>query len=253
MQFTKPFAASAFSVSILFAQASSVPSVETNYPGLNPNRYINLTVDGPLRHVFGGNDQMAGFPLARFLETAGWGQIPKDSISEYLVGIDGDDTATFPLSEVLTQSFDNRVWLVMEQGGKALSRTESPTMVGVASGGVVAVSVKHVQHIRVTNVVSQQPLDDVDFGRLSRYEKDEVGRTLWKKFVRAEGISVMVLTCSTDGRPEKSAVVLSEQISKWDDRHLLEFLGGSLALGIDPKGTIKRVDGFTVVPLRFPL
>ena len=252
MQFTKPFAASAFCVSILFAQPSLVPSVEINYPGLNPNRYINITVDGPLHHVFGGDDQMAGFPLAQFLETAGWGQIPKGTISQYLVRIDGDDTATLPLSEILRRSFDNRVWLVMQQGGKALSRTEVPWVVAVASDGVVALSVKHVHHIRVTSMISQQPMDDVEFGRLAGYEKDEVGRTLWKKYVRVEGVSLMVLTSSTDGRPEKSAVLLSEQISKWDDRYLLGFLAGSESFGIDPEGTIKRVGEFTVVRLRFP-
>jgi hypothetical protein len=77
-QFTRAFAVTTLSVASLFAQRPSVPSVDINYPGLNPNRYISLTLDGSLRHVFAANDQMLGFPLAQFLDTAGWGQIPKD-------------------------------------------------------------------------------------------------------------------------------------------------------------------------------
>src|ERR1017187_6391593 len=144
MQFTKSFAVFNLGAALLFAQSTSKPSVEINYPGLNPNRYINITLDGSGRHVFAASDkgtagEMTGMPLAEFLETAGWGQIPKNDISQYFVRFDGTDTATLPLSEVLRQSMDSRVWLVMEQGGKPLSGAEVPLVVAVAPGGAVTV------------------------------------------------------------------------------------------------------------------
>ena len=46
MQLAMPLAASALWVSALLAQSTAAPSVEINYPGPNPNRYINLTLDG---------------------------------------------------------------------------------------------------------------------------------------------------------------------------------------------------------------
>ena len=262
MLLPRALAASGLWAVALLAQPASLPSVEVNYPGLNPNRYINLTLDWSLHHVFaaggeGKQGEMAGVPLAAVLETAGWGQIPKEDVSQYLVRLEGDETATLPLSEVLRRSLDNRAWLVIEQGGKPLSRTEVPVMVAVASGGQVTLSVKHVQRIRVTNVTTHEPHDDVEFDRLSGYEagykRDEAGRTLWKKYVRVEGVPVMIVTSSTGGRLEKNAVLWSEQVSDWSDRRLFDFLAGSVALAIEGNGTIERVGGFTVVRLRFPL
>jgi len=106
MQFGKQLAAFTLCGAALLAQSIPVPSVEINYPGLNPNRYIDIAASFPLHAV---NGQMAGFTLARFLETAGWGQIPIDTVSQYLVRLDGDATATFPLSQVLSRSLVDRV------------------------------------------------------------------------------------------------------------------------------------------------
>lgn len=258
MPFAKPFVASALCLASLFAQSASKPSMEINYPGLNPNRYINITLDGFSRHGLVVNDQgtpseTIGFPLVQFMETAGWGKTPKDDVSHYLVRIDGDSTAILTLSEVLRRSLDYRVWLVPYQCPQPLSRTEAPLVLAVGSDGVVTARVNHVRRIRVTNVASRQLIDDAEFGRLSGYERNEGYRTLWWEYVRVEGIPVMIVTCSTEGRPEKSAVLLSEQVSEWNDGRLLDFLAGSVALRIDQEATIKRGGEFTVVRLRFAL
>jgi len=63
----------------------------------------------------------------------------------------------------------------------------------------------------------------------------------------------MIVTCSMEGRPEKSAVLLSEKVSEWDDGRLLGFLAGSVALRIDHEATVKRGGEFTVVLLRLAL
>ena len=63
----------------------------------------------------------------------------------------------------------------------------------------------------------------------------------------------MIVTCSREGRPEKSAVLLSEQVSEWKDSRLLDFLAGSVALRIDKEAIVKRGVDFTVVRLRFAL
>jgi hypothetical protein len=258
VQFAKPLVASALCVASLFAQSTSNPSVEINYPGLNANRYINITVDGFSEHGLTVNDQgvpseMVGFPLVQFMETAGWGKTPKDEVSQYLVRIEGDSTAILALSEVLRRSLDYRVWLVTGQCGTPLCITVAPSVLAVGSDGVVTARVKHVRRIRVTNVTSQELIDDAEFGRLSGYERDEGYRTLWWEYVRVEGIPVMIVTCSKEGRPEKSAVLLSEQVSEWNDGRLLDFLAGSVALRIDQQAKINRVGDFTVVGLRFAL
>lgn len=258
MQFTRPLVTSALCVAGLFAQSTSKRSVEINYPGLNPDRYINLTLQGLSEHGLAVNDQgtpneMLGTPLVQFMEAAGWGNTPKDEVSQYLVRIEGDSTAVLTLSEVLRRSLDYRVWLVTQQSGKPLSRTEAPWVLAVGSNGVVTARVKHVRRIRVTNVSSRQPIDDAEFARFSRYERAAGIRNLWWEYVRVEGIPVMIVTCSSEGRPEKSAVLLSERVSEWSDRRLLDFLAGPVALRMDPEATVKRVDEFTVVRLRFAL
>jgi hypothetical protein len=258
MRFTKPFAASALCAAGLFAQSVSNRSLEINYPGLNSNRYINITLDGFSEHGLTVNDQgtpseMFGFPLVKFMETAGWGKTPKDKVSQYLVRIEGDSTAILSLSEVLRRSLDYRVWLVTGRCDPPRGVTEAPSVLAVGPGGVVTARVKHVRRIRVTDGTSQQLLDDAEFGRLSRYERDEGYRTLWWEYVRVEGIPVMIVTCSMEGRPEKSAVLLSEQVSEWNDGRLLDFLAGSVALRVGQEAIVKRGVDFTVVRLRFAL
>jgi hypothetical protein len=258
MQLIKPFAASALCAAGLFAQSISNPSLEINYPGLNANRYLNITVDRFSEHGLTVNDQgtpseMIGTPLVQFMETAGWGKTPKDSVSQYLVSIEGDSTAVLTLSEVLRRSLDYRVWLITGQCVTSLCATQAPSVLAVGSDGVVTARVKHVRRIRVTDVSAQQLLDDAEFGRLSQYERDEGYRTLWWEYVRIEGIPVMIVTYSKEGRPEKSAVLLSEKVSEWDDGRLLGFLAGSMALKIDHEATVKRGVHFTVARLRFAL
>ncbi len=258
MLFAKAFVASALWVASLFAQSASRPSVEINYPGLNANRYINITLDGFSQHGLAVDDQgasseMIGSPLVQFMETAGWGNIPKDNVSQYLVRIEGDSTAILTLSEVLRRSLDYRVWLVTGRCGTPLCTTEAPSVLAVGSDGVVTARVKHVRRIRVTDITSQQQIDDAEFGRFSGYERDEGSRTLWWEYVRFEGIPVMIVTCSKEGRPEKSAVLLSERVSEWNDGRLLDFLAGSVALRIDQEPRIRRGGEFTVVRLRFAL
>jgi len=258
MQLTNLFVASALFVAGLFAQATSRPSVEINYPGLNANRYINITLDGFSGHGLTVNDQgtpseMFGTPLVQFMETAGWGKTPKDDVSQYLVRIEGDSTAILTLSEILRRSLDYRVWLVTGQCGSPLCLSEAPSVLAVGSDGVVTARVKHVRRIRVTNIASRQLMDDPEFGRLSGYERNEGYRTLWWEYVRFAGIPVMIVTCSKEGRPEKNAVLLSEQVSEWNDGRLLDFLSGSVVLRIDQEATIRRGGEFTVVRLRFAL
>jgi hypothetical protein len=242
-------------VASLFARPTSELSVEINYPGLNANRFINLTLGRFVQHDFAVTDQdtptqMVGFLFAHLLETAGWGRLSEDERSEYRVRIDGDDTATLPLSEVMRRSLDDRVWLVTEQYGKPLSRAETPLVVAVDSMGVVSVRINHVRQIRVVNEAVQQLVEDVAFGRLSGYEGDDGKRAVWKEYVRVEGISVMIVTCAAAGRLVKSAVLLSEQVSQWNDRRLLDVLARSAALKIDSGATVKRGSEFTVVCLR---
>jgi hypothetical protein len=254
MQLATPLGASALWVSALLAQSTPAPSVEINYPGPSPNRYINLTLDGILPHGLavngqGASGEMAGILLARLIETAGWGQVPEDDISNYLVGIYGDEIVTLPLSAFLPQSLDNRVWVVTERGGKPLSASESPLVIGVASGGVVTLRVKRVRHIRVTNFETERVVEDEEFGELSEYEAGDSRRTLWNRYLRVEGIPAMILTRAAEGRLENSAVLLSRQVSQWSDRLLLDFLAGSMAPGIAPDAAIVRGGEFTVVRL----
>ena len=258
MRFGKPFVASALCIASLYAQSTSNPSVAINYPSLNGNRYINITLDGYSEHGLTVDDQgtpreMVGTPLVQFMETAGWRNTPKDEVSQYLVRIEGDSTAVLTLSEVLRRSLDYRVWLVTGRCGTPLCVTEAPSVLAVGSDGVVTARVKHVRRIRVTNLSSQQLVDDAEFGRLSEYQGDAGSRKLWWEYVRVEGIPVMIVTCSREGRPEKSAVLLSEQVSEWKDSRLLDFLAGSVALRIDKEAIVKRGVDFTVVRLRFAL
>jgi hypothetical protein len=258
MQFAKPLVTSALCVAGLCAQAPSNPSVAVNYPGLNANRYINITLDRFSEHGLTVNDQgvpseMVGFPLVQFMETAGWRKTPKDEVSQYLVRIDGDSTAILTLSEVLRRSLDYRVWLVTGQCGTPVCMTVAPSVLAVGSDGVVTARVKQVRRIRVTKAAPQQRIDDAEFGRLSGFENGEGSRKLWWEYVRVEGVPVMIVTCSKDGRPEKSAVLLSEQVAAWNDARLLGFLGGSAALKINQEPAIKRGGEFTVVRLRFAL
>jgi hypothetical protein len=257
MRSTRLLAASAFCVAILPGQPSSEPSIETNYPGMNANRFVNLTLSGFPQHPFamhshGTRCEMSGVLFARFLEAAGWRSIPEDKRDQFLVRIEGEsgEVATLGLAEALRRSLEDRSWLTREQCGTHLSRAAAPWLVVVDVNDAATLAIKRVRSIRVTNVAEQQLVKDVEFGRLSAYENGQGTRMLWKEYVRVEGISVMIATWSGEGRHGKSAVLLSEQVSKWDERRLLDFLAGKVALRIDSKAKIKRGDGFTIVGLR---
>jgi hypothetical protein len=192
---------------------AQVPTtVEINVPSLNANRYVNLDLSGYSSHGLavydhGAQRETNGFFLARFIETAGWAKI--DDMSRYLVRIDGEDTFTLPLSEVLRGSLKDRVWLVTD---------EAPSVAVAGSDGVGDVKVRRVRRIRVTDTDSQQQIDDVDFGRLSLFENEAGNRILWKEYLRIDAISVLILTCSVQGRHEKLAVLLSKQVGEWSER-----------------------------------
>ena len=258
MLFAKAVVASCVCIAGLCAQSASNPSVAINYPSLNANKFINITLDGYSQHGLTVNDrgtpsELVGTPLVQFMETAGWRNTPKEEASQYLVRIEGDSSAMLTLSEVMRRSLVYRVWLVTGRCGTPPCATEAPSVLAVGSDGTVTARVKHVRRIRVTNISSRQPMDDAGFARLSGFENGEGSRKLWWEYVRVEEIPVMIVTCAKEGRPEKSAVLLSEQVSKWNDGRLLEFLAGSVALRIDQEATIKRGGEFTVVHLRFAL
>jgi hypothetical protein len=259
MQFARALAASAVWAGILFGESASEPFVEINFPGVNGNRYINLSVNDFERHRFAADDhgvirELGGVLLSKVLKTAGWSTIPEDRESQYVVSVegDGDDAHAFPFSEVLSRSLESRAWLITEQGGCPLTRAEGPWVMVVGAGDVATVKIEHVRRIRVTNVATQQLGEDADFGRLSQYESEAGARILWREYVRVAGIPAMIVTWSTGVRRGKSAVLLSERVAQWDERRLLEFLAGAAAQGIDRQAAIQRGGEFTLVRLRFP-
>src|SRR5690242_15325759 len=108
MQLGRLLAASAFSSAFLCAQTPAVRSIEINHPSLNANGQVRLTLNDFSRHAFRVSDggvatEMAGFRLEKLLMTAGWGSIPDDQRSQYVVQIDGDgsEAVSLPLSEVV--------------------------------------------------------------------------------------------------------------------------------------------------------
>jgi hypothetical protein len=257
MQPARQLAASAVCAAVLLGQPFWEPSIETNYPGVNANRYVNLTLEGFPRHGFamqnhGTRCEMSGVLLAQFLETAGWTSIPADKRTQFLVRIEGDEVATLPLSEALRRSLEDRSWLALEQCGTPLSSNAAPLLVVVDTNDAATLTIKRVRCIRVVNVAEQRLVEDVEFGRLSEYESDQGTRMLWKEYVRVEGISVMIFTWSGQGRHGRSAVLLSAQVSKWNEGRLRDFLTSSVALRIDSEAKIWRGDEFTMVRLGTP-
>ncbi|MGO9095220.1 MAG: hypothetical protein ACLQGV_08350 [Bryobacteraceae bacterium] len=259
MEFARALAASAVWAGILLGQSASEPFVEINFPGVNANRYINLTLNDFGLHWFAADDhgtyrELAGVPLFKVLETAGWRILPKDGRRQYMVSVegDGDYAHAFPFSEVLSRSLENRAWLIAWVAGRRLARDEGPWLMVIGAGDVATLKIEHVRRIRVTNVATQQLGEDADFGRLSQYESEAGARIFWKEFVRVDGIPAMIVTWSTGVRRGKTAVLLSERVAQWDERRLRDFLDGRAALGIDPQAAIQRGSEFTVVRLRFP-
>jgi hypothetical protein len=259
MQFARALALSTVWAAIVLGQPAPEPFVEINFPGVNANRYINLSVNDFERHRFavddhGASREVGGVLLSRVLRTAGWSIIAEDRESQYVVSVegDGDDAHAFPFSEVMSRSLENRAWLISEQGGWPLSSNEGPWVMVVGAGDVVTVKIEHVRRIRVTNVATQQLVEDADFGRLSAYEGEAGARILWKEFVRVGGIPALIVTWSTGVRRGKTAVLLSERVARWDERRLLDFLAGPAALGIDRQAAVQRGGEFTLVQLRFP-
>jgi hypothetical protein len=156
MQLRQWLAASAFFSGILCGQTPAVRSVEINLPNLNANGHAYLRLNGFLQHAFRVSDQgvateMAGLRLDKLLMTAGWGSIPDDQRSQYVVQIDGDGVGAVSLllSEVVRRALDNRTWLVTERDGKPLSGSEAPWLIVVGPSDVVTTKIRCVRRIRV--------------------------------------------------------------------------------------------------------
>jgi sialate O-acetylesterase len=225
MQIARALAVSTVWAGILFGQAAPEPFVEINFPGVNANRYVNLSVNDFERHRFAVDDhgvsrEVGGVLLSKVLMTAGWSTIPKERESQYLVGVegDGDEAHAFPFGEVMSRSLESRVWLITEEGGRPLAGADGPWLMVVEAGGVATEKIAHLRRIRVTNVATQQLGEDTDFGRLSAYEGEAGARVLWKEFVRVAGIPAVIVTWSTGERHGKTAVLLSERVGQRDGR-----------------------------------
>ena len=253
MQLGRLIAASAFFSAFLCAQTPAVRSVEINLPNLNANGHAYLRLNGSL-HAFHVSDQgvateMAGFRLDKLLMTAGWGSIPDDQRSQYVVQIDGDGVGAVSLllSEVVRRALDNRTWLVTERDGKPLSGSEAPWLIVVGPSDVVTPKIRCVRRIRVYGGVERQLAEDREFGRLSNYGTGDGTRMQWERYARVNGVPVLIVTWRSEERHGKNAILLSDRISGWTDRRLLDFLSGPVGLGVDPSATIQRGTEFTVV------
>ncbi|HEX8871477.1 MAG TPA: hypothetical protein VF758_01850, partial [Candidatus Acidoferrum sp.] len=226
---------------------------------LNANEHVYLRLNNFWQHAFHVNDdgiatEMAGFRLDKLLMTAGWGSIPDDQRSQYVVQIDGggSDAVSLPLSQVVRHALDNRTWLVTERDGKPLAVAEAPWLVVVGPSDVVTAKVRHVRRIRVAGGAEEHPTEDEELGRLSHYGAGAgTGtRMQWERYARVRGVPVLIVKWTSGESHGKNAVLLSDRISGWTDRQLLDFLSGPMGLEVDPGATILRGAEFTVVGVK---